>query len=73
MPPRKNTKGYLMEVNKTIESENGSVVFQGSLNAEEVDFVLGIGLNELFARGALPFTTETKHRLVVGGSSESVS
>ena len=42
-----------MIINKTVEMPNGSVTFQGELNAQELDTVLQYGLNTLFALGAL--------------------
>lgn len=44
-----------MEVRKTIETEQGTVKFEGQLTQEELDFVLTVGLNELLQQGALPF------------------
>jgi hydroxylamine reductase (hybrid-cluster protein) len=46
-----------MQVNKTIETADGKVVFQGELSQEETDFVIGIGLNTLLKAGALPLVT----------------
>jgi hypothetical protein len=49
-----------MLVNKSIETENGTVKFEGELEQHELDFVLKIGLNYLLTHGALPFTTVGK-------------
>jgi hypothetical protein len=47
-----------MHVSKTIEGPDGQVHFEGELDAEEVDFVLKIGLNFLLQQGALPLITK---------------
>jgi hypothetical protein len=51
-----------MLVNKSIETENGTVKFEGELEQNELDFVLKIGLNYLLTHGALPFTTVGKDK-----------
>lgn len=43
-----------MKVNKTIETPNGPITFQGELTNEELDLVIEVGLNFLLAQGALP-------------------
>jgi ABC-type proline/glycine betaine transport system ATPase subunit len=43
-------------INKTIETPQGTVKFEGELEAQELDLVLKIGLNYLLQQGALPFT-----------------
>lgn len=47
-----------MLVNKSIETPQGTVKFEGELEQTELDFVLKIGLNYLLTHGALPFTTK---------------
>jgi hypothetical protein len=47
-----------MHVNKTIETEKGTVKFEGELEQNELDFVIKVGLNVLLSRGALPFTVK---------------
>lgn len=47
-----------MLVNKSIETENGTVRFEGELEQQELDFVLKIGLNTLLKMGAIPFTAK---------------
>jgi hypothetical protein len=49
-----------MLVNKSIETANGTVKFEGELEQNELDFVLKIGLNYLLTNGAIPFTTAAK-------------
>lgn len=44
-----------MEIRKTIKTPQGTVMFEGELSQEELDFVITVGLNELFQNGALPF------------------
>ena len=44
-----------MEVRKAIKTEQGTILFEGELSDSEFDFVLTVGLNELFQNGALPF------------------
>jgi hypothetical protein len=47
-----------MLVNKSIETPQGTVRFEGELEQTELDFVLKIGLNTLLQMGAIPFTTK---------------
>ena len=44
-----------MKVDKSLEGPNGTVTFQGELSSEEVDVILGVGLNFLMQQGAIPF------------------
>ena len=52
-----------MLVNKAIETENGTVKFEGELEPKELDFVLKIGLNTLLQLGAIPFTTKGEEKI----------
>jgi hypothetical protein len=45
-------------INKSIETPEGTVKFEGELETQELDFVLQIGLNWLFRRGMLPFAVQ---------------
>ena len=45
-----------MLVNKSIETPQGTVKFEGELEQKELDFVLKVGLNFLMQQGAIPFT-----------------
>jgi ABC-type proline/glycine betaine transport system ATPase subunit len=45
-------------INETIETEKGTVVFQGELEKEELSLVIQIGLNYLLQQGALPFSNK---------------
>lgn len=47
-----------MKISKTLELPEGSVQFDGELSEAEVDMILGIGLNYLLQRGALPFKVD---------------
>jgi len=49
-----------MLVNKSIETPQGTVKFEGELEQNELDFVLKLGLNMLLTQGAIPFTTAAK-------------
>lgn len=44
-----------MNINKTIETENGTIVFKGELNEDEVDFVIECGLVYMVQNDLLPF------------------
>lgn len=44
-----------MEIRKAVKTPLGTILFEGELSDEEFDFVLTVGLNELFQKGALPF------------------
>ena len=46
-----------MIVNKTIETDKGTVRFEGELEQKELDMVIQCGLNWLLINGAIPFTT----------------
>lgn len=45
-----------MQINKTIETPEGTVKFEGELEQKELDLVIQIGLNYLLQQGVLPFT-----------------
>ena len=44
-----------MKIEKSLETPEGTVTFSGTLNPEEVDFILTVGLNYLMQQGAIPF------------------
>ena len=44
-----------MKISKTVETPEGTIKFEGELNSEELDFIVGVGLTYLFKRGAIPF------------------
>jgi len=45
-----------MLVNKSIETPQGTVKFEGELEQKELDYVLKIGLNYFLTHGAIPMT-----------------
>jgi hypothetical protein len=45
-----------VQVNKSLETAEGTVVFEGTLEPLELDLILQVGLNYLLQEGALPFT-----------------
>ena len=47
-----------MEIEVKAEKDDGSVVFEGTLTHNEVNFVLNVGINYLLAKGSFPFTKE---------------
>lgn len=49
-----------MLVNQSLETSEGTVQFTGTLEKEELDFVLQVGLNYLLQNGALPFVVAPK-------------
>ena len=42
-----------MQINQSIETENGTVKFQGEIEGAELDLVLQLGLHALVVRGIL--------------------
>lgn len=52
-----------MKINSTFETEEGTIRFQGELNSEELDLVIGIGLNLLFQQGLLPMASADEEDL----------
>ena len=42
-------------VNKVLHTDQGTITFEGELTPQEVEFVIGVGLNHLLQMGALPF------------------
>jgi hypothetical protein len=51
---KRRKEGQTIYIEKTIETPEGGVKFQGELTQEEVDLVLSCGLNWLMQQGALP-------------------
>lgn len=43
-----------MKINKTIETNNGQVKFEGEVSQAELDMIMECGLNYLLLQGALP-------------------
>jgi hypothetical protein len=44
-----------LKVNKTLETPDGSVQFEGELSSEELEVIISVGLNFLLQQGAIPF------------------
>lgn len=44
-----------MQIQKTIELDDGSVEVSANLSPEQVQFLLEVGLNVVLAKGAKPF------------------
>jgi hypothetical protein len=53
-----------LHINKSFETEEGTVQFSGELEEKELDLVLKIGLNYLLQMGALPFINKTDNMAV---------
>lgn len=51
-----NKRRKRMLINKTLETKEGTVRFEGELEEKELDLVIQIGLNYLLQQGALPFS-----------------
>lgn len=47
-----------MYVKKLVKTEQGEVLFEGTLSQEEHEIVVAIGLNQLFEQGCIPFTQD---------------
>lgn len=45
-----------MDINFDVETPEGNITFKGSLQKDEVDFLLRFAMLSLMARGALPIT-----------------
>ena len=45
-----------MQVNKSFETPEGTVKFEGELTQTELDYVLRVGLNYLLGAGAINYT-----------------
>ena len=46
-----------MEIRKTLMTDKGEIQFEGVLNQQEADLVIGLGLLTLLETGAAPFVT----------------
>lgn len=52
-----------MMVKKVVEREDGSIVFQGTLEGPELAFVLECGLDVIFKMTASPFLSTQTHAI----------
>jgi len=63
-----------MQIKKTFEHRDGTLLFEAELTPEEVSMVVEVGLNTLFANGSIPFTkVDAKDIAKVGPLSDSVN
>lgn len=46
-----------MRINHIVEREDGSVVFQGVLEGQELAFVVATGLDTIIESGGIPFVS----------------
>lgn len=44
-----------MKIKKSLETPEGTVVFEGEISSDELDLILSVGLNYLLQQGAIPF------------------
>lgn len=61
MPYKENKTGEAMQINKTIETPEGKVVFEGTLEGPELDFIIQIGLMWLLQNGGAKFQKQETH------------
>lgn len=52
-----------MRINHIVEKEDGSVVFQGVLEGQELAFVIATGLDVIIESGGIPFVS-TKEKAI---------
>lgn len=45
-----------MKIEQSVQGENGTMTFKGTLNSDELDLVLTAGLSTLYAHGVLAIT-----------------
>ena len=50
-----------MLIKHTVEKEDGSVVFQGVLEGQELAFVIEMGMDAIIQAGAVPFVHTKTH------------
>lgn len=60
-----------MKIKRLVETENGEVEFEANLNADEVSFIMELGINILMAKGATLFSinTEEEPKLISEGTT----
>lgn len=63
-----------MQIKVKTEDVDGNITFDGTLNQQEVELVLNVGINFLLANGAMPlFTGKTDEELgIVSPTTETV-
>lgn len=55
-----------MKLKFEAETEDGPVAFQGSLDREEVEFLLQYALIDLIRKGVIPMSEDKRSRLAPG-------
>jgi hypothetical protein len=59
LPCNENKRRKSLQINKTLETPEGKVVFEGTLEEKELDLVIEIGLNMLLQTGAFNLKVKT--------------
>ena len=54
-----------MQINKTIETADGTIKFEGELSQEEADTVISVGLTSLLNAGFINYTVVTSDDIEV--------
>lgn len=52
-----------MLIKHVVEKEDGSLVFQGVLEGNELAFVIEMGMDAIIRAGAIPFASTENHEL----------
>lgn len=52
-----------MKINHVVEKQDGSVVFQGVLEGNELAFVIATGLDYIIEAGGAPFLSIKEHNV----------
>lgn len=47
-----------MQISHSVELEDGSYTYQGTITGRELDFLVEYAINQLLMQGALPFLSE---------------
>lgn len=47
-----------MNINHSVELEDGTYKYQGTITGRELDFLVEYAINQLLMQGALPFLSE---------------
>jgi hypothetical protein len=57
-------KGMAIKINKSIETKDGGLTFQGEIEGPELNFLIEFALNELARKGALPFASTKTVKMI---------
>lgn len=60
---KRKLKKSVLKIKKSIETPEGSVLFEGEINQDELDLILSVGLNFLLQQGAIPFRVSKQSEL----------